>query len=56
MVSGLGTISKLDAKSGVLVSQYKAFPDTYAFAAPAFDGNRVYLADMAGSLLALTMP
>lgn len=56
MISGLGTLSKLEAASGRLVAQYKAFPDIYAFAAPAYDGVRVYLADMAGNLLALTMP
>ncbi len=56
MISGLGTLSKLEARSGRLVAQYKAFSDLYAFAAPAYDGVRVYLADMAGNLLALTMP
>lgn len=56
MLSGLGTLSKLQVDTGRLVAQYKAFPGIYAFAAPAFDGSRVYLADMAGNLLALTMP
>jgi outer membrane protein assembly factor BamB len=55
MISSLGTLSVLDAETGQLVAlQYKAFPDIYAYAAPAFDRERVYLADMAGHLLALT--
>ncbi len=55
-ISSLGTLSVLDAETGVVLGQYKAFPDTYAFAAPAADGDHVYLADMAGHLLALTTP
>jgi len=53
MLSNLGTLSVLDDEMGRVVAQYKAFPDMYAFAAPAFDGRRVYLADMGGHLLAL---
>ncbi|MFQ6130623.1 MAG: PQQ-binding-like beta-propeller repeat protein [Armatimonadota bacterium] len=53
MLSTLGTLCALDDETGRLAAQYKAFPDVYAFAAPACDGQRVYVADMAGHLLAL---
>ncbi|MGD8238563.1 MAG: PQQ-binding-like beta-propeller repeat protein [Armatimonadota bacterium] len=53
VLSSLGTLSALHAETGEVAAEYKAFPDVYAFAAPAFDGERVYVADMAGDLLAL---
>lgn len=53
MVSGLGTVSCIDDATGQVVWQNKAFPDLYAFAAPAVAQGRVYLADMGGNLLAL---
>lgn len=56
MLSTLGTLSVMDDASGKVLWQYKAFSDLYAFAAPAVDDRRVYLADMAGNLLALSLP
>lgn len=56
LLSSLGTLSVLEAGTGGLVGQYRAFPGLYAFAAPAFDGERVYVADMGGNLLALRPP
>ena len=56
VVSNLGTLSVLDEETGAAVGQYKAFPGIYAYAAPAFDGERVYVADQAGNLLALYPP
>lgn len=53
VLSSLGLLSVLDANDGSLLTQYQAFPFLYAFAAPAFDGERVYVVDMGGNLLAL---
>ena len=53
VVSTLGTLSVLDAQTGKVLWQYRAFPDIYAFSAPTMDAKRVYLADMAGHVLAL---
>lgn len=54
LISSLGTLSVLNP-SGALVAQIKAFPDLYAFAAPAVDDDRVYLVDAAGCLTALQL-
>jgi outer membrane protein assembly factor BamB len=54
LISSLGTLSVLTPE-GALVAQLKAFPDLFAFAAPAVDGNRVFLADAAGCLTALEL-
>ncbi|MDI9585528.1 MAG: PQQ-binding-like beta-propeller repeat protein [Acidobacteriota bacterium] len=53
VASTLGTLTSLDAASGSVLRQYKAFPDTFVFASPAYDGGRTYLVDMTGTVLAL---
>ncbi len=53
VLSNLGTLSALDEETGAVIAQQRVTRDLYAFAAPAFDGERVYVADMAGRLTAL---
>ncbi|NSW57307.1 MAG: PQQ-binding-like beta-propeller repeat protein [Armatimonadetes bacterium] len=53
VASTLGTLTSLDAVSGSVLRQYKAFADTFVFASPACDGARTYVVDMTGTLLAL---
>jgi outer membrane protein assembly factor BamB len=53
VLSSLGTLSALDAETGEVRAQYQAFPRLYAFSAPASDGERVYVVDMGGNVLAL---
>lgn len=54
VISGAGTLTVLDAATGAVRSQYKVSPGLYVFAAPACDGQQVYVADMGGNLLALS--
>jgi outer membrane protein assembly factor BamB len=54
MLSNLGTLSVLNPEGSVL-AQLKAFPDLFAFAAPAVDGDRVFVVDAAGCLTALEL-
>lgn len=53
VLSDRGVLSALEAGSGRLLGQQRVTPDLYAFAAPAFDGQRVYVADMAGNVTCL---
>ncbi|MGD9494981.1 MAG: PQQ-binding-like beta-propeller repeat protein [Armatimonadota bacterium] len=53
VISNLGMLSALDEHSGVLVGQQRVSADIFCFAAPAFDGERVYIADMTGGVSAL---
>ena len=55
VVSSLGVLSWLEADTGALVAQYNASPGQYVLAAPAAAGAEVYLADLAGNLLALEL-
>ncbi|MFW6437621.1 MAG: PQQ-binding-like beta-propeller repeat protein [Armatimonadota bacterium] len=50
VISDRGVLSVLDAHSGTLVAQQRLVRDLFGFAAPAFDGERLYLADMAGNV------
>jgi len=54
VISDRGMLSALDDATGALLGQGRVTRDLFAFAAPAFDGERVYVADMAGRLTALT--
>ncbi len=53
VISDRGVLSALDAGSGRLIGQERVTPDIYGFAAPAFDGERVFVADMAGQVTCL---
>ncbi|MFP4249318.1 MAG: PQQ-binding-like beta-propeller repeat protein [Armatimonadota bacterium] len=53
VLSDRGVLSALDAGSGRLLARQRVTPDLYAFAAPAFDGQHVYVADMAGNVTCL---
>ncbi len=55
MLSSLGTLSCIDEATGQVQWQYKAFPDLYAFGAPAVDEERAYMGDMGGNLVALSV-
>ncbi len=52
VISDRGMLSALDDATGALLAQERVTRDLFAFAAPAFDGERVYIADMAGRLTA----
>lgn len=54
VISDRGMLSALDDATGTLLGQGRVTRDLFAFAAPAFDGRRVYIADMAGRLTAFT--
>jgi len=54
VISDRGMLSALDDSTGALLAQERVTRDLFAFAAPAFDGERVYVADMAGRLTAFT--
>ncbi|NLO07643.1 MAG: PQQ-binding-like beta-propeller repeat protein [candidate division WS1 bacterium] len=48
VISDRGTLSALNAGEGSLLGQQRVTADLFAFAPPAFDGERVYVADMSG--------
>jgi outer membrane protein assembly factor BamB len=50
VISDRGTLTALDAASGEILAQQRITPDLFAFAAPTFDGERLYVADMGGRL------
>lgn len=54
VISDRGMLSALDAETGAVLAQQRIMRDLFAFAAPAYDGERVYVADMAGRITALT--
>ena len=54
VISDRGTLSALDAATGSLFGQERVTADLFAFAAPAFDGEHVYIADMSGRVTCLT--
>ncbi|MGI5818537.1 MAG: PQQ-binding-like beta-propeller repeat protein [Armatimonadota bacterium] len=50
VLSDRGVLTALEAGSGEVRAQQRVTPDLFAFAAPEFDGERVYVADMGGRL------
>jgi hypothetical protein len=46
-------LTVLDATAGEIVARQRVTPSLFSFAAPAFDGERIYIADMAGRLTCL---
>lgn len=48
VISDRGLLSALDAQTGDLLGQQRVTAGLFAFAAPAFDGERLYVADMSG--------
>lgn len=50
VISDRGMLSALDPQTGALVAQQRVVRDLFGFAAPVFDGEHVYLADMAGNV------
>lgn len=53
VLSDRGLLSILDAGTGQGIARYQAFPSLFAHASPAFDGERIFVADLGGALLAL---
>ncbi len=53
VISDRGLLSALDVETGGLLGQERVTADLFAFAAPAFDGERVYVADMSGRVTCL---
>lgn len=54
VISDRGVLSALDAETGRVLAQQRVTPELFAFAAPAFDGERVYIADMSGRVTCLS--
>lgn len=55
VVSSLGLLSALDARTGALLGEFQVSPQLYVFAAPAARGNDCYVVDEGGHLLALQL-
>ncbi|MBD3291471.1 MAG: PQQ-binding-like beta-propeller repeat protein, partial [Armatimonadia bacterium] len=53
VMSDRGTLTVLDSATGGVLAQQRVTPSLFSFAAPAFDGERIYVADMAGRLTCL---
>ncbi len=54
VISDRGTLSALDAATGALLAQQRVTADLFTYAAPAFDGERGFIADMSGRVTCLT--
>ncbi|MEA3403675.1 MAG: PQQ-binding-like beta-propeller repeat protein [Armatimonadota bacterium] len=53
VASNTGILSGMDAATGRVLAQYRATRDIYVFASPACAGERVFVADAAGRIIAL---
>jgi outer membrane protein assembly factor BamB len=53
VISDRGMLSALNAADGEVIGQQRVTPDLFAYAGPAFDGERVYVGDMAGNVTCL---